>query len=178
MTAAKDARPKKDIVEEIQEDLRQIDVYRDTPIRLLGYANEVGEAFRSLVPVSLVRLSYVVSIGYVCADTLDKSRKAYKLPWSSPEERRNQVSLTAADTLLWQGFASVIVPGFTINRLCALSAFALKRATALPPSMRKIATTAIGLGAIPFIVKPIDSAVEITMDQTARKLYSLKIHED
>ena len=27
------------------------DIYRDTPVRLLGYANEVGEAFRALVHV-------------------------------------------------------------------------------------------------------------------------------
>ena len=28
-----------------------VDIYRDTPVRLLGYANEVGEAFRALVHV-------------------------------------------------------------------------------------------------------------------------------
>ena len=26
----------------------EVDLYRDTPIRLLGYANEVGEAFRQV----------------------------------------------------------------------------------------------------------------------------------
>ena len=29
----------------------EVDIYRDTPVRLLGYANEVGEAFRALVHV-------------------------------------------------------------------------------------------------------------------------------
>ena len=28
-----------------------VDIYRDTPVRYLGYANEVGEAFRALVHV-------------------------------------------------------------------------------------------------------------------------------
>ena len=28
-----------------------VDIYRDTPVRFLGYANEVGEAFRALVHV-------------------------------------------------------------------------------------------------------------------------------
>ena len=29
----------------------EVDIYRDTPVRFLGYANEVGEAFRALVSV-------------------------------------------------------------------------------------------------------------------------------
>ena len=34
----------------------EVDIYRDTPVRFLGYANEVGEAFRALVSVSWVSL--------------------------------------------------------------------------------------------------------------------------
>ncbi len=41
-----------------------------------GYANEVGEAFRALVPVSAVWASYAVATVYVSADALDKGRKA------------------------------------------------------------------------------------------------------
>ena len=29
----------------------EVDIYRDTPLRYAGYANEVGEAFRALVHV-------------------------------------------------------------------------------------------------------------------------------
>ena len=36
-------------------DTKEVDIYRDTPLRLLGYANEVGEAFRALVHVRSVR---------------------------------------------------------------------------------------------------------------------------
>jgi len=35
----------------------------------------VGESFRSLVNVNVVRASYVVASGYVVADTLDKSQR-------------------------------------------------------------------------------------------------------
>lgn len=41
-----------------------------------GYANEVGEAFRALVPVSLVWGSYAVATAYVTADAFDKGKKA------------------------------------------------------------------------------------------------------
>ena len=40
-----------------------------------GYANEVGESFRSLISVHLVNLSYAVAFGYCLTDTLDKSIK-------------------------------------------------------------------------------------------------------
>ena len=29
-----------------EEDKKVVDLYRDTPVRFLGYANEVGESFR------------------------------------------------------------------------------------------------------------------------------------
>ena len=28
------------------EENKEVDIYRDTPVRFLGYANEVGESFR------------------------------------------------------------------------------------------------------------------------------------
>ncbi len=46
-------------------DAQEVDIYRDTPVRLLGYANEVGEAFRALVHVNWVRASYGVASLYV-----------------------------------------------------------------------------------------------------------------
>lgn len=45
----------------------------------LGYANEVGEAFRSLVPKSIVWSSYALSSGYVLADTIHKGVKVYQV---------------------------------------------------------------------------------------------------
>lgn len=61
-----------------------------------GYSNEVGEAFRSIVPVSIVRATYVAAFGYVCADALDKSRKAHKV-------RSNQYILMRANVGLHKG---------------------------------------------------------------------------
>lgn len=43
-----------------------------------GYANELGEAFRSFVHVNLVRASYAVASCYVAADAADKGRLAKK----------------------------------------------------------------------------------------------------
>lgn len=60
------------------------------------------------------------------------------------------------DTFIWQALASVVIPGFTINRICAASLYLMGSMTRWPLSVRKWATTAVGLSAIPFIIKPID----------------------
>lgn len=144
------------------------DIFRDSPLRLLGYANEVGESFRSLIHVKWVNLSYGIASAYVVADTIDKSQKTYKIPCDNAQQRRRNVMVAAADTLVWQSFASVIIPGFTINRICAASLLILKKTTKLPSTTRKWITTAIGLSSIPFIVKPIDHMVDYAMDRTFR----------
>merc|ERR1711934_949752 len=92
----------------------EVDIYRDTPLRYLGYANEVGEAFRALMHVRWVRATYGVASAYVLADTYDKGVKQSKEPGAVT----SKVAIAAVDTLLWQALASVIVPGFTINRIC------------------------------------------------------------
>ena len=84
-------------------------------------------------------------------------------------KKYHQVFIAGIDTLIWQSFASVIVPGITINRVCALSLYMLKYRTKLPAKAQKLITTGIGLACIPFIVKPIDLLVDFVMDETFRK---------
>lgn len=72
----------------------------------------------------------------------------------------------AIDTLTWQMLASVVIPGFTINRVCAGAGFLL---TKVPKVNRKWCVTAIGLSVIPFIIKPIDDFVDKVLDETLRK---------
>ena len=54
------------------------DIYRDSPLRYLGYANECGEAFAAWLPPFGVPATYVVAAVYVLADTFDKAIKANK----------------------------------------------------------------------------------------------------
>ena len=54
----------------------RVDIWRDTPVRLLGYANEVGESFRNIFP-RMVMPSYVIAFGYTFADCADKGYLQY-----------------------------------------------------------------------------------------------------
>lgn len=150
---------------------KTVDIYRDTWVRLLGYANEVGESFRALVPVSLVWGSYAVATAYVTADAVDKGKKAAVAHGDNPG-KTTQVAVAVVDTFVWQALASVIIPGFTINRVCAASLFLLGRTTKWPLPVRKWTTTAIGLSTIPFIITPIDRSVDFLLDSSLRKVYS------
>ncbi|KAF0301168.1 Mitochondrial fission process protein 1 [Amphibalanus amphitrite] len=91
-------------------------------------------------------------------------------PLASEADRRTHVLHVSVDTLLWQALASVIVPGFTINRVCAATFWALGRGSRLPLAARKRLTTAAGLAVIPLIVRPIDVLVDATLDRTYRKV--------
>lgn len=149
------------------------DIYRDTWIRFLGYANEVGESFRALIPVSLVWASYGIATAYVTADAIDKGKKASATHGEEPGKTR-RVTVAVVDTFIWQSLASVAIPGFTINRICAASLYLLARTTRWPIPVRKWTTTAVGLSAIPVIIKPIDRSVDFLLDATLRKVYNVE----
>jgi hypothetical protein len=80
------------------------DRLRSGLIRYAGYANEVGESFRPLVPRAAVNATYVAATGYVMADA---AWRANTLPTDSPRSPMVEV----VDTLIWQGLASIIFPG-------------------------------------------------------------------
>lgn len=137
---------------------KKTDIYRDTPLRYLGYANEVGEAFRNMVHRNWVRLSYVVAGSYVVADASSKAK-------AEQEKEGGKPIRTFIDVLVWQGLASVAIPGMTINRICWLVG---KQVHRLPANRRGLVVTASGLLAIPFIIKPIDRGVDVLMDEVVR----------
>ncbi|GLV36737.1 uncharacterized protein CBL_02428 [Carabus blaptoides fortunei] len=148
---------------------KNVDIYRDTPVRYLGYANEIGEAFRAFIGHRMVLGTYGIATAYVFADAFDKTNKCYNNNATS-NKRLVKTVYTATDTIVWQMLASVMIPGFTINRVCAFTSYLLNKSTPLPDKTRKIIVTAIGLATIPFIIKPIDHATDELLDHTIRKL--------
>ncbi|XP_059610872.1 mitochondrial fission process protein 1 [Phlebotomus argentipes] len=139
------------------------DLYRDTPLRYLGYSNEVGESFRPLIKKIFVHLSYGIAVSYVCADVCDKSYKVYKRPSGGAKA----AAVAAGDVFLWQMLASVIIPGFTINRICWGTGKLLKMAHQ-KGLIKKWVPTCVGLVSIPVIIHPIDNFVDALMEKTYR----------
>ena len=70
-----------------------IDIYRDSPLRYCGYLNEVGEAFRPLIPVEIVYLSCgaarcrhhsCLSLSSHASEASSAGRPYPTLGWSAP----------------------------------------------------------------------------------------------
>ena len=149
----------------------KIDIYRDSLLRYLGYANEVGEAFRPLVPVQIVYLSYAAAISYILADTLDKGKKgaaAAQLDANNEVSPALRATLGASDTFLWQMLASVVFPSFCINRLVALLLTLQESAPSV--LQQEWIPTAIGLVAIPLLIEPLDVLAHWTLNGSFRRV--------
>lgn len=90
-----------------------------------------------------------------------------------PPDNLKKSLLASSDALIWQSFASVIIPGFTINRLCALVRYIqgtrLIQCSSIKVLRNRRIPTFIGLISIPFIIHPIDNFVDIVMDATFRQ---------
>ncbi|VEU34506.1 unnamed protein product [Pseudo-nitzschia multistriata] len=149
----------------------EYNVFRDSLLRYLGYANEVGESFRYQYPRFVVP-SYVVSFGYCLADAATSGKKAYDYSTSEGSSTAAIDSVVSTvDTLLWQSLASVLLPGFAINQIVKFSRFAVtKSPMAAPVALATWLPTVAGLGSIPWIIHPIDELVDTAMDSTFRRV--------
>uniref|UniRef100_A0A7S2UT13 Mitochondrial fission process protein 1 n=1 Tax=Attheya septentrionalis TaxID=420275 RepID=A0A7S2UT13_9STRA len=153
----------------IETSEKKYNVFRDSPLRYMGYANEIGESFRYQFP-KIVAPSYMLAFGYCFLDSASTGYDEWNKEDNGKSERSREVrtALATFDTLLWQTFASVTIPGATINMIVRASRFAVSR-VALPVTIVKWLPTAIGIGSIPLIIHPIDDLVDYSMDNSIRK---------
>lgn len=147
---------------------KQVDVFRDTWIRYIGYTNEVGESFRNLIRVKYVYLSYGISTIYALADSSTKAVDEYEY-WEGLTEkskRRRAIEMFVGG-MVWQGLASVIFPGFAINRICKVTKLLLNRTASsrLSTNLINYTTTGVGLACVPLIIKPIDKFTDTVMEK-------------
>lgn len=158
------------IITKVKEKNTDVDLWRDTPVRYMGYSNEVGEAFNSFLPEWGVPASYGVAALYVMLDTLDKGKKSYD---NEETNKMKQGLIVSLDTFSWQMLASVFWPGSFIRCVVNASTVAVTL-THAPDDLVKIISTMVGLCTIPFIVKPIDNTVDKAMEMSVTKL----LHDD
>merc|ERR1740124_140888 len=148
-------------------------VFRDSPLRYLGYANEVGESFRFQFP-RFVKPSYAVSFGYCFMDSVYNGYRTWTTFDNTPTKlgarsKEFQTIVAMGDTLLWQTLASVLIPGAAINLIVKATRMAVSRSPLVIPSL--VVTwlpTSVGLSSIPFIIQPIDHGVDYFLDSSIR----------
>lgn len=89
-----------------------------------------------------------------------------------------RAAIVGFDTLLWQGLASVAIPGGIINMIVRSSRFAVARTTGLPILISRWLPTAMGLGSVPIIITPIDNFVDYALDNSTRKMLGITSPEE
>jgi len=160
----------------------EVDLFRDTGLRYMGYANEAGEAFRAFIGASGVLVSYAIASGYVVSDSIYQgymtAKHLKKDGATDGNSTKMRIAMATAESLVWQSLASVIIPGFTINRCVALAHFLLASlfrqevfggiSTETTEKLDHWGPTLFGLAMIPVIVRPIDSTVEKTFERHVR----------
>lgn len=152
----------------------EYDVFRDSPLRHCGYADEVGEAFRAVVPRSVVYAGYGVSLLYTLGDITDKALRC-----KHQQDSFEAVTEQIIDTVLWQCTASFIIPPLLVNRTAAVARWAFRTmpgfrvaaGQALGTAKARVARwtpVAAGLSIIPFLPGTVDPFVDRAMDKWVR----------
>ena len=143
--------------------IKTVEIWKDTYIRYFGYANEMGESLKFVFPTALGP-SYNVAISYVLGDAI----------WTFKNSLKDKPYLTMTDELIWQIFASVIIPGITIHYIIKFFHHFLLKINRHSDFFHNWVPVVIGLSVIPFIIEPIDDLVTFTMNHTFRKLFNVK----
>ena len=150
---------------------KNVDPYRETSLRYMGYANELGEAFTSYLPEWGLPASYCIAASYVMFDTIDKGQKAFDA--AEEEDKLIDTLRISTETLTWQMLASVFWPGSIIRVIVNMAAH-------MAGDDHQFLPTLVGLAAIPLIIKPIDATVDKLMETSISKVINgeIKTPED
>lgn len=147
---------------------KNVDPYRETSLRYMGYANELGEAFTTYLPEWGLPASYCIAASYVMFDTIDKGEKAYQ--GAEEEDKIVDTLRISTETLTWQMLASVFWPGSIIRVIVNMAASIISTNSMDDNQVMHFLPTLIGISAIPMIVKPIDSTVDKIMEGSISKV--------
>ncbi len=147
---------------------KNVDPYRETSLRYMGYANELGEAFTTYLPEWGLPASYCIAASYVIFDTIDKGEKAYQ--GAEEEDKIVDTLRISTETLTWQMLASVFWPGSIIRVIVNMAASIISSNNMDDNQVMHFLPTLIGISAIPMIVKPIDSTVDKIMEGSISKV--------
>lgn len=128
------------------------DFFRDPPGRYLGYCHVVSGALPGTLVTPLTRMWLSrATLGYIAFDTVNRAM----------DHRRPNPVLKAADALIWQSLASVVLPRLTVDTV-GMVASNFKLRGKLP--------LALVLLSMPLLGPAIDRGVDFVLDHTTRPI--------
>jgi len=134
--------------------------------RYLAYTSDVGEAFRPIVPPSIVTAAYGISWLYLVGDVGYESYKAQRrgpTPFEAAHfTEPTRLGLVAVKRATFQSVASMALPAFTIHTAVRQAKKAFDKSTNL--RVRTWGPTATGLAIVPALPYLFDHPVEAATD--------------
>ncbi len=162
------------------------DKFKDTPVRYLGFTNELGAAFSEVctgasgIARHIPALSYIPAIGYISCDVFDKYKKGEDGTGEKPSVKMG------ARELVSQVLGSVLLPTALIMGVQkGVKAIAKKVAPKLPENivgtftknngrLGKIGTVIVSLAALLMATKPIDKLVDKGIEKVFDPAFGVK----
>lgn len=136
------------------------DFFRDPPGRWLGYCHVLGNALPTTLVSPMAKLwLFRTTVTYVAFDAVYKAI----------DNRRPNPVLKAADALIWQGLASILLPGLVIGGVARGSNMLMETLKVAKPMNRFIPLGLVIL-TLPLFGDAMDQVVDIVMDHTTRPL--------
>ncbi|XP_059170326.1 uncharacterized protein LOC131951907 [Physella acuta] len=134
------------------------DPFREFPFRRLGHGYPMAEALKHCATDEAVNFAYGMGTLYFFTHAL----------WHSYASYKDGDSLVAFfDTLVFDGFASDILPSFVVYHMCRLTANCVTENGYVPSASPFF----VGLIMLEMVWKPIDKFVDSVMDATIRNAY-------
>ncbi|KAJ3486189.1 hypothetical protein NLI96_g4427 [Meripilus lineatus] len=144
--------------------------------RYVAYTSDVGEAFRPIVPPAVVTAAYGISWLYLAGDVGYESYKAHR-KGPTPLEAAHfseptRISMIAVKRAVFQTFASMALPAFTIHTMVKQS----KRAfvNVQNPRIKTWGPTVTGLAIVPVLPylfdKPVEHATDAAFEWIEKKI--------
>lgn len=121
--------------------------------KFLAYSNEVGETIRHTFP-KLIIPAYCLSFGYIFSDIFH-----HCFPFYDENGWCEETKKSLYNRLLWHSTASLIFPTLTIGASIKTTKWIMIKSGCKIHTIRWTLPL-VGIGMIPFIIKPIDDFTE------------------
>ncbi len=119
---------------------KEKDLYTETPLRKLGFLDEIGEAFRPILSTSknpliknLPNYAYIPATLYIAADVADKYKKGLDGTGEKPSVKM------AAREAAYQGIVSVLAPVGIVKGVHKITANVMSKTPKLPKGIQDAA---------------------------------------
>jgi len=143
----------------------------NSKIRYLGYSCVIGELFRGIIPKSLLKASYLLSLSYITYDVYNSTLTEFKTNKKPYEYKLFDSFSEGTNALVWQILATGAIPIFILSQSVRLFSKIIFWFT-VRKSIVKLLSIGCSVSLIPFFPVTVDPLVTKTLNIINGFLYN------